>query len=303
MEDPFELILKTTQSVAESVSGTTSGIAKIKEIQRTTGISKRQSRKMVRESQTYHEIALAFQQLCEENHGFYFKQQIGNIEMSNLGKILEFAITEFQENENIPNDKLDNEWLLKFLDTAGQVSDEEKQKIMAKVLAGQLKKPDSISYRTLSILKVLTKKELQIFKKAVSYCFYKPNEYALLLRNGFDSLLTVDEIMYLDECNLLDNSTVSALSVHPSDWMLTCKREYILIANVLNGDQANIDCFYFTNAALELIPLITTENVPINQLKDFILKIASPNISFELHKTTYEENEKLHYNNENLLTG
>ena len=303
MEDPVELILKTVQSVAESVSDTTNGIAKIKEIQRTTGITKRQSHKMLRESHTNQKIALDFQQFCEANPGFYFKQRIGNIEMSNLGKILEFAITEFQERDNIPNVQLDNEWLLKFLDTAGQVSDEEKQKIMAKVLAGQLKKPDSISYRTLSILKVLTKKELQIFKKAVSYCFYKPNKYALLLRNGFDSLLTVDEIMYLDECNLLDNSTVSALSVHPSDWMLTCKREYILMTNVPNGGQANIDCFYFTNAALELIPFITTEEVPIIQLKDFILKIANPNISFELHKTLYEENGNLHYNIENLLTG
>ncbi|MDE6105243.1 MAG: DUF2806 domain-containing protein [Clostridia bacterium] len=300
MENLPGLIVSTIQTAVEAVPNTVNGIAKIKEIQRSTGITKRQSKNLLRESETNEEIVLAFQKFCEANPGYYYKQVIGNIEMSNLGKILEYAKSEFKQDENIPDTKLDNEWLLKFLDTAGQVSDEEKQRILAKVLAGQLKKPDSISYRTLSILKTLTTKELVLFKKAVSCCFYMPNAFALLLKNRNHAMLSVAEIMYLDECNLLDG-TEKTLIVNGKLNLLSCNNKYVLNMSPENENKEDVDCYYLSNAAFELLPLVNAEEVQIDDMKGFILKCKVSNISFSLHKTLFEGADGLHYSDENLL--
>ncbi len=302
MDNLPNLIVSTIKTGLEAVPDTVNGIAKIKEIQRSTGITKRQSKNLLRESETNEEIALAFQKFCEANPGYYYKQAIGNIEMSNLGKILELAKSEFKQDENIPDTKLDNEWLLKFLDTAGQVSDEEKQRILAKVLAGQLKKPASVSYRTLSILKTLTTKELTLFKKAVSCCFYMPNAYAFLLKNSNDeAMLSVGEIMYLGECNLLDGTNSKTLIFNSKISLLSCKKKYVLNINTENGNKANVNCIYLTNSALELLPFIKAEEIKIDEMKDFILKCKGGNFWFSLHKTLFEGADGLHYSNENLL--
>lgn len=300
MENLPNLVLSTIQTAVGAVPNTVNGIAKIKEIQRSTGITKRQSKSLLRESETNEQIALAFQKFCEANPGYYYKQAIGNIEMSNLGKILEFAKSEFKQNETIPDTKLNNEWLLKFLDTAGEVSDEEKQRILAKVLAGQLKKPESISYRTLSILKTLTKTELSLFKKAVSCCFYMPSAYALLLKNGNEAMLSVGEIMYLDECNLIDGTTSKTLIAKYELGLLSCKCKYVLQIHPEN-ENANVNCYYLTNAALELLPYIKTDEIDISEMKEFIMKCKNQNFTFSLHKTLFEENDRVHFSNENLL--
>lgn len=301
MENTAELIVSTIKSVSEAVSKTTNGIAKIKEIQRTTGVSRSQAKRMLRESDINEQMALAFQKLCEANPGYYYKQTIGNIEMSNLGKVLEYATNEFQTDEKIPDKKLDEEWLLKFLDTAGQVSEEEKQRILGKVLAGQLKKPDSISYRTLSILQTLTKKELLLFKKAMSCAFYSPNVFALLLKNDNEAMLSAGDIMYLDECNLMDGSTSKQFNVSNGYHFFSCNKKYLLNVKHQSSNIVKAECFFFTNAALELWPFITIDEVPIEEIKAFVSKCKKNGIAYSLHEIVNINGNNVQYFTKDLL--
>lgn len=301
MENTSELIVSTIKTVSDAVPNTVNGIAKIKEIQRTTGISVRQSKRLLRESKTNEQLALAFQKFCDSNPGYYYKQTIGNIEMSNLGKVLEYATMEFQEDEEIPDEKIDEEWLLKFMDTAGQVSEEEKQRILAKVLAGQLKKPDSISYRTLSILQTLTKKELTLFRKAISCSFHYPYKFAFILKNDDDSMLSVSEIMYLDECNLIDGSTSKVFVFTGEQHLFSCNRKFLLKVKKEDNNTAELNCYFFTNAAKELLPFVNIEQVPIDEIKDFILKSKIDGVSYSLHTIVNDDGRNFRYLTENML--
>ncbi len=301
MDNTSELIINTIKTVADAVPNTINGIAKIKEIQRTTGISARQSKRLLRESETNEQLALAFQKFCDANPGYYYKQTIGNIEMSNLGKILEYAKMEFQADETIPNENLDEEWLLKFLNTAGQVSEEEKQRILGKVLAGQLKKPDSISYRTLTILQTLTKKELLLFKKALSCAFYLPNIFALLLKKGNEAMLSVNDIMYLDECNLIDGSTSKVFSVTNGSYLFSCNNKYLLIVKQQSCNTIESGCYFFTNAALELLPFIKIEEAPLEEIKTFVSQCKNNGPAYSLHEVVSINGNNVQYFTKDLL--
>lgn len=266
-----QLIIDTFKTVAESVGQTTKAIATIKEIKRTTGINKRQSNKIKLEANTDLEIAEMFKHWCESNPGYFYMSKIGNMHISNIGKILELAQKGFDDKDEIPKQALDKEWLLKFLDVSGQTSDEEKQKILAKVLCGQLKKPDSVSYRTLDLLKNLSKKDIELFKKVISYSL-SFNNIVFIPRNERSNYIQCDEIFYLAECGLMDDSNLKMFTTNiVSAKFLTSNRNYVCVINKGKLEKIDIDCYFFTNCAVELINLLQVQECEIEHIKQCLL--------------------------------
>lgn len=293
-------ILNTIQTVAKAVPDTANAIAKINEIKRTTGISKRQSKRMMLECKTYAEIAENFKKLCEGNPGYYYVQRIGNIEMSNLRDILTLAQREFNKEDTIPDVELDKEWLLKFLDTAGQTSEIEKQKILSKVLVGQLKIPDCVSYRTLRILKDLSKKEIDVFKKVLSCSFKYGNAY-ILIPKGFNSnYLQFADIMQLNECELMDSS---AKTLNFTDYtsLTTISDRYLLNIKNTTNHSISLDCYYFTNSGIELALLMEINEAPFENIKELALKCKKEQTTLEMFELIEKQGSILHYKNSNLL--
>ena len=118
-------------------------------------------------------------------------KSFGNIvqEQVNVDSIYEKAQLHLQ---NTPQDKheanrkveeISDDWLNEFRDVACKKSSEETQDLFSKVLAGEIRKPGSISLRALTTLADMDQKVAQLFKAFCSLYLVKlddPKMYHLL---------------------------------------------------------------------------------------------------------------------------
>ena len=296
-------IADTIKSISDGAAQTTTAIAKIKEIERTTGISKQKSKRLLRESETNLKIADQFKKWCENNPGIYYEMTIGNAKISNIGQILQFAQNEFIEEEIIPENE-DNEWLLKFLDVARETSDVEKQKLLSKVLAGEMRKPNSISYRTLRILKDMSRNDLVLFRRAISCCFNYNNELAFIPQGESPKdYLSVAEIMYINECGLFDNGD-KVFRFTSERRLTTSGKKYMVILKPKNDDEkCELPCIYLTESGMELFRLMNVQEADVEILKNYLKKVKGLNSKFygSLHEWSYKKDDLNYYNREDIL--
>lgn len=293
-----ELVLTTAQGLSEAVSKTTNGIAKIKEIIRTTGISKRQSSKILLESETNMQVAESFNQLCLRNPGILYMQTIGNIYCSNIFQVLKYAQDEFSKNEEVPDVELNNEWLFKFLDISGQCFDEEKQLILAKVLSGEIKKPNSVSYRTLRILKDLTTTDILLFKKALRCALCTHNSMFIPREQ---QVLTYSEILHLSECELMSSNGFTNYAPNsPSTFLLSYNKQFIIFISNKKNSNINAPCYNFTKSAIELSKFIKYDNIEIEIMKESLKDYTKDN-EITLHSITNIDDNLINYEDNNLM--
>ena len=79
---------------------------------------------------------------------------------------------DFLGDEDVPDHELDHDWIAKFFGNIQDVSSPELQELWAKILAGEIERPNSTSIRTLGILKELNKEVATIFKILCSACVW-----------------------------------------------------------------------------------------------------------------------------------
>ena len=102
--------------------------------------------------------------LAESSEKFQREKRMANMQ-SIVGQAIE------QMPEQVPDTPVDHDWTARFFDNAKDVSDKEMQNLWAKLLAGEVESPGSVSLRTLSILRNMTQKEAELFARAVNYIF------------------------------------------------------------------------------------------------------------------------------------
>ena len=111
-----------------------------------------------------------------------------------------------QMPEQVPDTPVDHDWTARFFDNAKDVSNEEMQKLWAKLLAGEVESPGRASLRTLDILRNMTQKEAKLFARAVNYSFWD-SRTAWMLRANTDHKalpdISVDELHSLIEAGLM----------------------------------------------------------------------------------------------------
>lgn len=84
---------------------------------------------------------------------------------------LENIVVKAREDLNdktVSEERVEKDWTVRFLDIAQNVSREEIQAILAKILSGEIQKPGSFSYQTLEVMKYLSQRDLQRFLKFVA---------------------------------------------------------------------------------------------------------------------------------------
>lgn len=126
----------------------------------------------------------------------------------NIEKVIHFAKDELEQEESVSGEKVDPDWITRFMNSIEDISDEEMQKIWGKILAGEVKRPKSFSLRTLECIKNLSQQEAQLFHKVLPYLIHVGND-VFLPRD--DELLesfgiNFGEILKLEDCGLIVSS-------------------------------------------------------------------------------------------------
>lgn len=92
----------------------------------------------------------------------------------NVAKAIQHAEEELRDDQQAPPDaKIDPDWLYRWRDYAGAVSSEELQSLWGKVLAGELKSPQSVSYRTLELIRNMSSDDAQLITKLAPFVITK----------------------------------------------------------------------------------------------------------------------------------
>lgn len=170
--------------------------------------------------------------------------------LNNVKSVLEKASSHFTEGEKVSDEPVDADWTNRFIDIVEDISDETLQDIWGRIIAGEVKQPNSYSLRTLDLLRNITKEEAELFVKASKY----------YIETNFICTVTLHETLHLGETGLINSEDLTKdWSVEPNDVnKIPVDKQNLLILhnNTDRRIRCNISVKKLTKAGIEIMTLI-----------------------------------------------
>ncbi|MGN6214111.1 DUF2806 domain-containing protein [Parafilimonas sp.] len=195
----------------------------------------------------------------------------------NIESITSIAAEQLKDEPAIDNKPIDEDWMNRFFNIAEDISNEEMQSLWGKILAGEIKRPQSYSLRTLELIRNLSKEEADIITKIANFVIKIRNDY--LLYKGNDSALEKYGISYYDVALLTEIGIIQ-----PGDFITyhfkpntSLTRTPILYGNLVlvverqaNASEQRLPVELFTKTGVEVLKLLN-----ISPSLDYLKEIAS----------------------------
>lgn len=189
----------------------------------------------------------------------------------NIDAIIANACNELENTDGVSNEPVNPDWMIHFLNSAEDISDERLQEIWGRILAGEIKTPNSYSYRTLENLKNITKQEAEHFHLVSSLAlqsksrnFILTNEELMAKQNIYFS-----PILELTECGLMSSQELSLNIEVSATQAYTINNSQIIgiIKGTKNDPQKiRLPIYVFTGSGSQLLSVIHS-----NANSDYIL--------------------------------
>lgn len=144
-------------------------------------------------------------------------QEIQN--QKNLEDIISLADQDLAcQPDNGDGGEMDEGWFSYFSKYAMGVTNEEMKKGWAKILAGEIRRPDSFSLRTLNLMSMLSWKEAEVIRKIAQFVVYTSDEEeAYILSSKMIEEIEFGDILLLGELKMIDSSSELSLTVNRKD--------------------------------------------------------------------------------------
>lgn len=84
---------------------------------------------------------------------------------------------ESEQDERNGQDKFSFDWLMRFFDAVGNISNEDLQQLWGKVLASEIARPRACSLRTLDMIRNMSPEEAKFFSALCQYVMQSGNTY------------------------------------------------------------------------------------------------------------------------------
>ena len=226
----------------------------------------------------------------------------------NIEAVADNAYEELENAENVSPESVNPDWMFRFFDSVENISNEDMQKIWGHILAGEIKRPNTYSYRTLEKLKNMTQQEAECFQIVSS----------LALRHGGKDFILNDEnilnkykvhfghILMLEECGLMMAQNLSlklSTSLDQPDYLYNSK-----VIGLVNGRKAGsqklvIPVYLFTESGSQLIKAVQPQvnsQYFIEYLE--IIRERNKDFVFTAHEVNYIDDEgEINFNQTNIL--
>lgn len=182
-------------------------------------------------------------------------------ELENLAANTAVALEVLQQtpDEEISDKEVDPDFFARWRREAKVIGTKELQFIWGKILSEEVKKPESISFRTLDVVKNLTCVEAELFQEVAKYTLYDTGVTVdYLVGFSCDREEAKKNILRLESCGLISRSE-ERLSIRHSAEMLDHK--YVLQFNdydlvVRGGLIESVKVFPFTSEGVSCIALL-----------------------------------------------
>jgi uncharacterized repeat protein (TIGR03899 family) len=208
------------------------------------------------------------------------QQQRLELQQQNLEQILQLA--EPYCLNQIPEQTLDIDWFQHFCDLAQDISSPSMQKLWARILAAELNKPFSFSYRTMQVLKQMSYHDAMQFQLAASYSCRNKLQDGYQIYFGYHARhsfwqwlrgkqkaqlnlsqygLTYPQILNLIDIGLLHQAEIESgrLAKHSE---LQLQYQQLQLKGRLKVDGIALQYYKFTRSGAELFPLLNLQPQP-----------------------------------------
>ena len=199
------------------------------------------------------------------------------------------------------------DWFIRFYEAVGNISNEEMQKIWARILAGEIDHPGSQSLRTIDVLKNLSQTEAQLFRKICSYCVFIGDRGFLPHYDNYlkKCNISYSEIMILDELGLMVSDGMLSLQVPVTQKpALAFINKELIITVALEKDEKQIMIvkqFPLTKVGMDLA-LLVGETLSDDYFIEFARNLKKPDYHICVHQIiSFEEDGSVCYNVKNLI--
>lgn len=210
-------------------------------------------------------------QLPEDMQQLIERAQLRNIsqeikKQDNIEKVVDKA-SEFLEAETeVSEEPVDTDWITRFFNCAGEVSNEKMQTIWAHILAGEVKKPGSFSLRTLETVRNISRKEAEIFQKVLRLVAYDNRKTNYFISSDLELLkkyeISYDDIILMQDCRLINYSEhlSNDLSIKSTNGLI-CNNKQGLLFSCGYGKEftLSVNSFNLTTAGVELFNMLNIE--------------------------------------------
>lgn len=248
-----------------------------------------------------------FQELLQRASNRMKFQEI--TKQQNIDNIIYNASEELKNTEEVSDEPVDKDWIFKFFNSVENISNEDLQKIWGRILAGEIKTPNSYSYRALETLKNMTPKEIEVFQKIakislmIENSYFIPCDKAIFKKTG----ITFDELFLLEECGILTTRDLTlTYKINSSNNIFIRNDTYISFAFPKAGiNELTLNVYVFNKSGKELIKSLTTKKdheYILDFLKDLAIENKCKSIDFTAHKIIdIKKDGKIEYFLENVL--
>lgn len=222
----------------------------------------------------------------------------------NIESVVEQACIELDGKELESNEDISPEWMNRFINIAGEISTEEMQHIWAKVLAGEVVKPNSFSLKTLECLKNMSTKDAQVFAYIANYVnsddtIYANNE----INNKYN--ISYADILELDDCGLINaNSSISmSHKTYKKKNPIVTFGQLCLFARSELENTIKYPCYILTRAGKELVTIARNKTMDEKYIIDVAnsIKAKNSNVEFFVYRVIESNEDCIRVNDQESL--
>ena len=227
----------------------------------------------------------------------------------NIEAVADYAYDELGCLDTVSNEPVNPDWMFRFFNSVENISDVEMQKLWGHILAGEIRTPNTYSYRTLEKLKNMTQKEAQIFQKIAAMALENEGIYFLfenseiLKRYGIHFV----HLLKMQECGLIEVSTVSLTltgSLENADYIANSKVIALFYGQNKDPQKETINVYLFTESGAQLIKGLS---IPSNEqyIIDCVNSICEVKSKFRItahHINCIREDKSINYDPNDILS-
>ncbi len=172
----------------------------------------------------------------------------------NIEAVVYNAYSTLEDSELVSNDPVDTGWMMRFMNSVEDINDSDLQKLWGKILAGEVKKPNSYSLRTLEVLKNISKNEAELFEKLSHIVInnFVIKEYSIYNKYGF----TYEDIVKLNDCGLINSIPIVQNFPLIRGFILNTDNYGLIIENTQEHEVLQFEVFVLTEAGKSILKIL-----------------------------------------------
>lgn len=174
------------------------------------------------------------------------------------------------DGHDYSKNKISSDWYFKYIAGLQDVSDDDIQLLFASILAGEIRKPGSISVLALNALRDMSKEDAEIFMKVSGYAIMASENNVFIPQYGqFFNIekdhedayygLKFDDLRVLSELRLISTQTDTAITFNSEEENAWINMKSGNIGIKIQSKSKNIDipAWLYTRAGVQLYSLLS----------------------------------------------